>query len=158
MVDQAKIVIAGVSGRMGQMLVRTVSDGPARVSGAFERPGHDWIGQDLGVAMGGSAMGVTVVADPAEALAGADALIDFTAPAASVGFAKAAAAAGVVHVVGTTGMTEADIAALEAAAEGTVLVRAGNMSLGVNLLARLTEKVAQALDCLLYTSPSPRDS
>ena len=147
MADEARIVIAGVSGRMGQMLVKTVGETKgAIVSGAIEREGHDWVGRDLGEAMGGAATGVTVTDDTAQALNGADVLIDFTAPAASVAFAKAAAAAGVAHICGTTGLTDDDIAAIEGAAQGNVLVRAGNMSLGVNLLVKLTEKVAAALD------------
>ena len=57
-----------------------------------------------------------------------------------------AAQARLVHVIGTTGMTEADIAALEPASRHAVIVRAGNMSLGVNLLVKLTKMVSAALD------------
>ena len=129
------------------MLIRTITDSPrARLSGAMERAGHDWIGQDLGVAMGGAALGVTVTDDADAAFSGAAAVIDFTAPAASVAFADRAAKAGIVHVIGTTGFQPDDLAALDRAAERTVVVRAGNMSLGINLLLGLTRKVAAALD------------
>ncbi|HCE69716.1 MAG TPA: 4-hydroxy-tetrahydrodipicolinate reductase, partial [Ruegeria sp.] len=75
------IVITGASGRMGQMLVRTVTDSDkVRLVGALERPGHDWIGRDVGEAMGGQALGVAVTDDPLEAFAQAQAVIDFTAP------------------------------------------------------------------------------
>ncbi len=142
-----KTVITGVSGRMGRMLVATIADSDrAVVSGAVERTGHDWIGRDLGEALGGAATGVTVTDDIVQALQGADAVIDFTAPAATIAFAQAAADAGVAHVIGTTGMTPEDIAQLSEPAERTVLVRAGNMSLGVNLLVQLTKRVAAALD------------
>jgi len=141
------IVITGASGRMGQMLIKTVSDSDkARLVGAVEREGHDWVGRDVGEAMGGAALGVTVTDQPLEAFAKAQAVIDFTAPAATIAFAKLAAQARAVHVIGTTGMTEEDIAQLEPCARHAVIVRAGNMSLGVNLLTKLTEKVAAALD------------
>lgn len=141
------IVITGGSGRMGRMLVREVlaSEG-ARLVGVIERPGHDWIGQDVGVAMGGAAVGVAVTDDPLEAFARAQAVIDFTAPAATVDYAALAAQARAVHVIGTTGLSEEDLRAIAAAARHAVIVRAGNMSLGVNLLVQLTRKVAAALD------------
>lgn len=141
------IVITGASGRMGQMLIKTVTDSDrARLAGVVEREGHDWIGQDVGEAMGGQALGITVTDDPLEAFAQAQAVIDFTAPQATLEFAALAAQARCVHVIGTTGMTDEQIAALEPASRHAVIVRAGNMSLGVNLLVQLTKKVAAALD------------
>ncbi len=141
------IVVTGASGRMGQMLIRTVLDSrAARLVGAIERAGHDWLGRDVGEAMGGAGVGVTVEADPLEAFARARAVLDFTAPAASVGFAGLAAQARAVHVIGTTGMGDSDLAAVDAAARHAVIVRAGNMSLGVNLLTLLVRQVAAALD------------
>ncbi len=141
------VVIAGASGRMGQMLLRLAHEAPGmRLAGALERPGHGWIGQEVGAAMGGGALGVTVGDDPAKVLAGADAVIDFTAPAASIALAGHAARAGVAHIVGTTGFTHDERAALDRAGDGGVRVVAGNMSLGVNLLVQLTRRVAAALD------------
>ena len=147
MSDLPGIVITGASGRMGQMLIRTVLESDkARLVGAIERAGHDWIGKDVGEAMGGAAIGVTVTDEPLEAFAKAQAVIDFTAPAAKLQFAKLAAQARAVHVIGTTGMSDEDIAQLGPCARHAVIVRAGNMSLGVNLLVQLTKKVAAALD------------
>ncbi len=147
MSDLPGIVITGASGRMGQMLIRTVSESDkARLVGAVERKGHDWIGQDVGTAMGGAALGVTVTDDPLEAFATAQAVIDFTAPDATVEFAALAAQARAVHVIGTTGMDEEHLTKVKAAARHAIVVRAGNMSLGVNLLTTLTRKVAAALD------------
>ena len=141
------IAVTGASGRMGQMLITQVSASDrVRLVGAIERPGHAWVGQDIGVAMGGAPLGVTVTDDPLEAIAPAQAIIDFTAPKATLEFAALAAQARAVHVIGTTGMTEDEIAALEPAARHAVIVRAGNMSLGVNLLTQLTKRVAAALD------------
>jgi 4-hydroxy-tetrahydrodipicolinate reductase len=141
------IVITGASGRMGQMLVKTVvASGKARLVGCIERPGNHWLGRDVGEAMGGAPLGVVVTDDPLPAFAQAQAVIDFTAPAATVDFAALAAQARAVHVVGTTGLEAAHHAKLDAAARHAVVVQAGNMSLGVNLLTRLTQKVAAALD------------
>ena len=141
------IVVTGASGRMGQMLIQTIQDSPnATLVGALERSGHDWIGRDVGEAMGGAPIGVIVSDDALEAFAKAQAVIDFTAPAATVAFAGLAAQARAVHVIGTTGMTEDDLTKIDAAARHAVIVRAGNMSLGVNLLVQLTKRVAAALD------------
>lgn len=147
MTDVPGIVVTGVSGRMGQMLVKTIqSSDKAKLVGAVERSGHDWVGQDLGIAMGGAEIGVIVTDEPLDAFAKAQAVIDFTAPEATVEFAALAAQARAVHVIGTTGMDDTHLAKLAAAARHATIVRAGNMSLGVNLLTQLTKKVAAALD------------
>ncbi|WP_238368140.1 4-hydroxy-tetrahydrodipicolinate reductase [Mesobacterium pallidum] len=147
MSDLPGIVVTGASGRMGQMLIRTVLESDkARLVGAVERAGHDWVGRDLGQAMGGAALGVTVTDDALEAFSKAQAILDFTAPDATVGFADLAAQARAVHVIGTTGFDETHLARLKAAARHAVIVRAGNMSLGVNLLTTLVKRVAAALD------------
>tara|TARA_R110002110_G_scaffold103598_17_gene261873 strand:+ start:2463 stop:3227 length:765 start_codon:yes stop_codon:yes gene_type:complete len=132
---------------MGQMLIRAImASDRARLAGCVERAGHTWIGRDVGACMGGADVGVAVTDDPIEVFAKAQAVIDFTAPAATVAFAALAAQARAVHVIGTTGLEPGHLAKISAAARHAVIVRAGNMSLGVNLLVRLTQKVAQALD------------
>ena len=147
MTETTGVAVTGVSGRMGQMLVREVAGhDKTTLVGAIEQPGHAWVGQDLGVAMGGAETGVIVTDDPLEAIVKAQAIIDFTAPAASLEFAALAAQARAVHVIGTTGMTDDELAALDPAARHAVIVQAGNMSLGVNLLTQLTRRVAAALD------------
>lgn len=147
MADRTGIVVTGASGRMGQMLIQLItSHDSAELVGCVERKGHDWVGQDIGVAMGGGALGVVVTDDPLEAFTNAQAVIDFTTPQATLEFAALAAQARCVHVIGTTGMTDDEIAALEPASRHAPIVRAGNMSLGVNLLVQLTKRVAAALD------------
>lgn len=142
-----RIVIAGCSGRMGQMLIRQVLEtGGTELHAVTEQPGHAWEGRDIGEAMGGAPAGVSVTSDTLEACAQAQALIDFTAPDATVAHAAIAAQAKLVHVIGTTGFDPAHLEKLAAAARHAVIVRAGNMSLGVNLLTQLTRKVAAALD------------
>ncbi len=145
--DMPGIVITGASGRMGQMLIRTVlASDKARLVGCVERSGNPWVGRDVGEAMGGAALGVVVTDDPLEVFAKAQAVIDFTTPTATVEFAALAAQARAVHVIGTTGLEPEHLGKINAAARHAVIVRAGNMSLGVNLLVTLTKKVAQALD------------
>ena len=147
MADGIGIVVAGASGRMGQMLIETITaSDAAHLVGVLERPGHDWIGRDLGEVLGGQPLGVMVYDDALEPMARAQAVIDFTAPEATIALSHVAAQARAVHVIGTTGMTDTQIAALEPASRHCAIVRAGNMSLGVNLLVQLTRRVAAALD------------
>lgn len=141
------IVITGASGRMGRMLIDTVrASDRVRLVGAVERAGHPWVGRDLGEVLGGAPIGVAISDDPLEAFAKAQAVIDFTAPAATVEFAALAAQARAVHVIGTTGLEAEHLDKIAAAARHAVIVRAGNMSLGVNLLVQMTKKIAAALD------------
>jgi len=147
MSERPAIVVNGVSGRMGRMLVQIITDSnAARLGGALVRPGHAWVGQDLGTAMGGAASGIVVQDAPEQALRGAQAVIDFTTPAASAALAPVAARLGVAHVIGTTGFDADHLGPVTEAAKTGVIVRAGNMSLGVNLLMALTRRVAAALD------------
>jgi len=144
--EKPGIVITGASGRMGQMLLRTVlASDQARLVGAIVREGSPWAGRDIGEAMGGAAVGVIATDDPIDAIAKAQAVIDFTTPAATVAFAELTAQARAVHVIGTTGFAPADLARIKAAARHAPIIRAGNMSLGVNLLVGLTRKVAAVL-------------
>lgn len=146
MADRIGVAVAGVSGRMGRMLVAALADHPRlALTGALDRAGHPWAGQDLGQALGGQPTGLDVTDDPARALAGARVIIDFTAPDATVALAQLAADMGVGMVIGTTGLSPAHIAALDTLAQRIPLVRAGNMSLGVNLMVALTRRVAAAL-------------
>jgi len=145
--DLPGIVVTGASGRMGRMLVSLIAQSDkARLIAALEREGHPWIGRDVGEAMGGAPLGIAVTSDPLGAFARAQAVIDFTAPAATVGFAALAAQARAVHVIGTTGLSAEDLVRISAAARHACIIRAGNMSLGVNLLTELVRKVARALD------------
>ncbi|MBV1705107.1 MAG: 4-hydroxy-tetrahydrodipicolinate reductase, partial [Hyphomicrobiales bacterium] len=83
--------------------------------------------------------------DPLQALLHADGVIDFTVPKATREIAAVAAQARIVHVIGTTGLSADDLAAIEAAGRHATVVRSGNMSLGVNLLAALVRRVAATL-------------
>ena len=130
----------------GKELVRAVNavEG-CTISGAVERR-LPAIGQDIGVLAGIGPLGVAVSADALEVIAGSEGILDFTTPKSTVEFAGLAANARVVHVIGTTGLEEADEAQIAAAARHAPIIKAGNISLGVNLLVAVTRRVAEALD------------
>ena len=142
-----KLAVMGAAGRMGRELVRliTATDGCV-VAGAIEAPGSPFLGQDAGALAGVGPLGVTVTSDALEVAAKVEGVLDFTVPAASVEMAGLSANARIVHVMGTTGHSEEQLAAVRAAARHATIVKAGNMSLGVNLLVAVTKKVAEALD------------
>ena len=141
------IAVMGASGRMGQMLIKLVNDSDAaHLVAVTERAGHPWAGRDLGECMGGAATGVMVHTDPIDAIVNAQAVIDFTSPEATVAHSRITAQARCVHVIGTTGMDDSHLEQLTHAARHATIIRAGNMSLGVNLLVQITRQVAAALD------------
>ncbi|HYY85433.1 MAG TPA: 4-hydroxy-tetrahydrodipicolinate reductase, partial [Beijerinckiaceae bacterium] len=141
-----RLVVVGAAGRMGRMLVQAIAatDG-CRLAGALERPDSVALGEDAGLLAGTGKSGVMITDDPLPVFAQADGVLDFSTPEASVANADLAAQARVVHVIGTTGLSEADFKRLEAAARHARIVQSGNMSLGVNLLASLVRKAAATL-------------
>lgn len=142
-----RIAVMGAAGRMGRELIRTIHETPGCiVAGGAEAPGSALLGSDLGVLAGLGPIGVALTGDPLELLARADGIVDFTSPEATVDFAALAANARIVHVIGTTGLSESDEATIKAAARHATVIKAGNMSLGVTLLAAIARRVAEALD------------
>jgi len=143
-----KIVLPGAAGRMGRTLIAAIANAPGvTLLGGLEPKGSPHVGTDLGVLAGlPEPLGIKVTDDPLPLIAKADAIVDFTVPAASVVFAALAAQARIVHVIATTGFSAEQDAQIEAAARHATLIKAGNMSLGVNLLTALTKRVAQVLD------------
>jgi 4-hydroxy-tetrahydrodipicolinate reductase len=142
-----RLIVAGAGGRMGRTLVKAISETPGLVlAGATEATGSPLIGEDSGVLAGLPANRVPLVSEVKPLAIAADAIIDFTAPAATVAFAALAAEASIVHVIGTTGLSPDDETKIRHAAQRTIIIKSGNMSLGVNLLAALTRRVAKTLD------------
>jgi len=142
-----KIGIVGCAGRMGRMLAAQVQETEGcDLAGGSEAPGHPAIGADLGEIAGLGALGIAVVDDPGALFAAVDAVLDFTTPEATLAHAALAAETATVHVIGTTGLDDAAVAALRDHGRRATIVQAPNMSLAVNLLLRLTERVAAALD------------
>ncbi|RUT30425.1 4-hydroxy-tetrahydrodipicolinate reductase [Arsenicitalea aurantiaca] len=142
-----RIAVMGAGGRMGLANLRAVAAAPdMELVAAIDRPGAEAIGQDAYALAGLKPAGVAIGDDMAVALAQADAIIDFTAPAVSVAIARAAAERGLVHIIGTTGCSAEDDAAIAAAGKaGARIVKSGNFSLGVNVLASLVEKASAIL-------------
>ncbi|HQT31530.1 MAG TPA: 4-hydroxy-tetrahydrodipicolinate reductase [Thiobacillus sp.] len=141
-----RIAIAGVSGRMGRALIEAVAaDANCALHAAIDRPASPLLGVDPGAAWG-VASSVRVTDLPADALQGAQVLIDFTRPEASLNYLDACVNAGVPLVIGTTGFDEQGKANIAAAARHIPVVFAPNMSVGVNLLMKLAEIAAQVLE------------
>jgi 4-hydroxy-tetrahydrodipicolinate reductase len=141
-----RLIVAGAAGRMGRALINLIAatDGVALVA-AFEAPQSEALGQEAGALAGCGPLGVTISSDALSAVVAADGIIDFTTPRASLELAALAAQARIVHVIGTTGFSAEELRPIAAAAHHAVIVKSGNMSLGVNLLASLVEEAAHAL-------------
>ena len=141
------VAMLGASGRMGRTIVPLIAaSDDLRLSGALAAAQDASIGHDAGVVANGAALAVAVCSDPGRALEGADVAIDFTLPAASLVNARECLARKVPLVIGTTGHDELGRAELVKIAESLPVVMAPNMSLGVNLLFKLVELGARALD------------
>ena len=144
--SNVRLVIAGAGGRMGRTLIQAIAATKGvTLAGAVEPLGSAVIGRDAGELAGLGPNGIKVTSDVAPLLRDADGLIEFTIPAASVALAELSASAGVVHIMGTTGHSAEEEAIIAKAASRAPIVKSGNMSLGVNLLAALVKRVAQTL-------------
>ena len=141
-----RIAVAGASGRMGRMLIEAVLGAPdAELAGALEIAGSPALGQDAGAALG-RATGVVITDDLAAGLSRAQVLIDFTRPAGTLMHLEACRQAGVAMVIGTTGFTEPQKAEIAQAAQHIAVMRAPNFSVGVNVMLKLLEHAARALN------------
>jgi 4-hydroxy-tetrahydrodipicolinate reductase len=141
-----RVVIAGAGGRMGRTLIHAVAATKGlKLAGAVDAPDSAVIGRDAGELAGLGPNGIKIVSDAAPLLKGADGLIEFTIPTATLAFAELTAAAGIVHIIGTTGHSAEEEAVIAQAAKRATIVKSGNMSLGVNLLAALIKRVAKTL-------------
>ncbi len=141
-----RLVVVGAAGRMGRMLVSTLHNNNGVVlAGALEHKGSIALGQDAGLLAGCGNMGVIITDDPASALSTADGVIDFSTPQTTVTLSHLCAKMGIAHVIGTTGLSVSDISVLNMSSSRIPIVQSGNMSLGVNVLSVLVEKVARAL-------------
>jgi 4-hydroxy-tetrahydrodipicolinate reductase len=141
-----RLAVAGAAGRMGRTLARIIheTDG-VQLAGGLERASSEFVGADFGELAGLGRLGVTVTDKAPELFTRIDGIVDFTTPVATLALAELAAQARVVHVIGTTGLSEAQEAAIDAAARHATIVKSGNMSLGVNLLAALVKRAAVSL-------------
>jgi 4-hydroxy-tetrahydrodipicolinate reductase len=142
-----RLIVAGAGGRMGRALTRVIADTPGAVlTGGLEAPGSELLGKDAGILAGLPANGIKLSADLWALSADADGILDFTVPGATIANVAIAAQRGIVHVIGTTGLSASDEAVIRSVSSQAVVVKSGNMSLGVNLLAALVKRAAQSLD------------
>ena len=142
-----RLIVAGAGGRMGRALTRVIAETPGAIlSGALEAPGSELLGKDAGVLAGLPPNGVLLSADLWSLSAEADGILDFTVPRATIANVAIAAERGLIHIIGTTGLSISDDAVIQSVTSRAIVVKSGNMSLGVNLLAALVKRVAQSLD------------
>ena len=142
-----RLIVAGAGGRMGRTLIKAIAEAKGlSLAGAIEGSGSAVIGRDSGELAGLGKNGIAVSADAAALMKNADGVIDFTIPAATVALAELTSRAGVAHIIGTTGLSGENEKLVAEAAKKSVIVKSGNFSLGVNLIAALTKRVAKTLD------------
>src|SRR6202171_2322092 len=142
-----RLIVAGAGGRMGRALMRAIAEtSGAVVTGALEAPGSELLGKDAGSLAGLPENGIKLSADLWSLSKDADGILDFTVPGATIANVAIAAERGLVHVIGTTGLSASDDAVIKSVTSRAIVVKSGNMSLGVNLLAALVKRVAQSLD------------
>lgn len=142
-----KIAVAGAAGRMGRLLVKTVFQTPGCVlSAGTVLPNSGLEGEDIGLLAGVGELGIAATSSPEEAFLQSDAVLDFTAPEASVENARLAAEYGKILVIGTTGLSEGQKKQVEEASLKTKILMSPNMSVGMNVLFSLVEKAAVLLD------------
>src|SRR5579859_3248445 len=143
----ANLIVSGAAGRMGRMLVSIiVNGGTHRLAGALEAPGNPVIGKDAGDLAGVGAQGVKIVDDYAAVARPDTVTLDFTNAVASLGHLEIAASKGAAIVIGSTGFTPETEARAKALAQRTRTVIAPNMSIGVNVLMKITGEVAKILE------------
>ncbi|MGD9843081.1 MAG: 4-hydroxy-tetrahydrodipicolinate reductase [Steroidobacteraceae bacterium] len=141
------IALLGISGRMGRALMQALEGcTDLSLSGALASTNSVWLGKDVGLVAGSQTLGVTITADVQQAIAGAKVAIDFTLPQVTPINVQACVANDTALVIGTTGHTAEQRAVIEQAAKLIPIVLAPNMSVGVNLLLKLAELAAKALD------------
>ena len=134
-----RIAVIGAAGRMGREVVRAaLEDGSFELVGGVVEPGAPEVGADLGELCGAGRIGVAVAEDPPEE---AGALVEFTTPEATVEHLSY----GRPVVIGTTGLSEAQLARVEEAAEEVPVVLAPNMSVGVSLMREVVRELSEKL-------------
>ncbi len=140
-----KLVVAGAGGRMGRTLIEMIlRSADLKLAAALEAPGSPAVGRDAGELVG-NPCGVNVASDPAQAVAGADCLIDFTRPEGTLAHVEQCVKKGVRMVIGTTGFSAQQKERIAGAAAKIAIVLAPNMSAGVNVAFKLAETAARAL-------------
>lgn len=142
-----RIGITGAAGRMGRTLIEAIAlaGDELQLAAAIERPESSLVGVDSGELVGQGSNGIAVVGSLAEVVGDIDVLIDFTVPAATLANVEVCAAQQVAMVIGTTGFTPEQQAAIDAAAGNIAICKASNFSTGVNVCFKLLDMAARVL-------------
>ena len=147
MKNHFKVSVLGATGRMGSQIIRRIAESPTiSLHYVVEHKGHDWIGEDCGEKLLSKENNVLITDDLNLALKGADAVIDFTTPDNSLECLKICAQVNTAHIIGTTGFDAAQQNMIFEHAKKVIVIKAGNMSLGINILTCLVERISSSLD------------
>lgn len=142
-----RLTVVGANGRMGRALVAAIqSRQDVELCAVLVREGSPLVNKDASILIGSDALGIRITDDPEMAFSNTEGILDFSQPQASVLYANYAAQKGLVHIIGTTGFNKTEEKQIADFAKDTTIVKSGNMSLGVNLLANLVKKAAKALE------------
>ncbi len=141
------IGVVGANGRMGQMLIaEVIHNNKTKLIATTEKAGGQLIGQDIGLAIFAKEIGVIVSDNADDMFKKSDVVIDFSHASITKEHILLAKKHATKLVIGTTGLSEDTLNAIDEAAQDIAIVQAGNMSLGVNILLGLTKKLASLLD------------
>ncbi len=141
-----RIIVNGAAGRMGRAIIALAAENPDfAIGGAIEAAGHPDLGKDAGSIAGVSPLGVSVTSDLAQAIADADVVVDFSERQSTLTCVDVACRAGKAVVIGTTGLSDEEIARVRKAAEKVPIVLSPNMSIGVNVLFQIAGETAGKL-------------
>jgi len=136
-----KVIVAGASGRMGQTIIKKIiSNKSFKLIGATEGPGNKFLGSDVCKVIKSKKIGIMITDDIEPLFSKADAIIDFTLPKVTLKHAELASKNKIVHVIGTTGFNKADEKKISLAAKKAIIIKSGNMSMGINILQQVINK------------------
>ncbi len=143
---RAKVIINGVLGRMGKQITGIVlDDKEVDLVGCIEASPNDAIGMDIGDALGLGKTGILICSSLKDVNINNAVIVDFTTPGATRSLLNEIKGTETRIVIGTTGLTETDLALIQEAAGSNAILFSPNMSLGVNFLFYLTKIAAEKL-------------
>ncbi|WP_273788103.1 4-hydroxy-tetrahydrodipicolinate reductase [Bartonella grahamii] len=141
-----RLTVVGANGRMGRELITAIQQRrDVELCAVLVRKGSPFVGKDASALIGSDSLGIGITDDPENAFSNTEGILDFSQPEASILYANYAAQKSLVHIIGTTGFSKTEEEKIADFAKYTTIVKSGNMSLGINLLANLVKKAAKAL-------------
>ncbi|WP_375618581.1 MULTISPECIES: 4-hydroxy-tetrahydrodipicolinate reductase [unclassified Bartonella] len=142
-----RLTVVGANGRMGRELITAIQQRKdVELCAVLVRKGSPFVGKDASALIGSNSLGISITDNPKNAFSNTEGILDFSQPEASILYANYAAQKSLVHIIGTTGFSKTEEEKIADFAKYTTIVKSGNMSLGINLLANLVKKAAKALE------------